>query len=170
MKRHQFIILSLLVIVLAAICVRPQMTDTFSDGCVQVVDVTNKRERCMAGNGMTIIYRAKGINLNAGANTDSGSTFTGLPSRYIVRRLTFDNASGTPTLSTVALRTAASGGGTALVTAQALSTLNATTVLVDSTLAVTTSIQTASILYIRNVAAAGSAMTCDSTLEVTPLN
>lgn len=144
-----------------------QMSDTCADGQVVVLDATNKRYKCLPAS-LPLIYRAKTVNLNAGANTDSGSTFTNLPAKYIVLHLFFDNASGTPTLATEALRTASGGGGTAIVTAQALTTLSATNITLDSTLAVTTS-QTASTLYIRNVAAAGSSMTADATLEVLPL-
>lgn len=160
--------IALAVLTLTALT-RSQMSDACSDGQTVAVDVTNGRLRCVTANASTLIYRVKGVNLNVGANTDSGSTFTNLPSRYIVRRLTFENASGTPTLSTVALRTASGGGGTAIVTAQALSTLSASTTLVDSALAVTTTVQTSQTLYLRDVAAAGSAMTADAALEVEPL-
>lgn len=114
-----------------------------------------------------LLYQLFGLNLNVGANTDIG-TFTGLPARYIVRRLTFQNASATPTLSTVDLRTAAGGGGTAIVAAQALASLSTTVIVVDSTLAVS-SVQTASSLIVRAVAAAGVGATVDATLEITPL-
>jgi hypothetical protein len=117
--------------------------------------------------GHPMILRAKSLDVNQ-TGADIGS-FTNLPPRYIVRRLTFDNASATPTLSTVSLRTATGGGGTAIVSAQALSTLSATTTFVDSTLAVTTTAQTASTLTLRAVAAAGGAATVDATLEITPL-
>ena len=110
------------------------------------------------------IYRLTGLNVNQ-ANTDLGS-FTGLPALYVVRRLTFNNASATPTLSTVDLRTAAAGAGTAIVSAQALASLTAAATLVDATLAVTTSTQTASSLVVRGVAAAGGAATVDATLVI----
>lgn len=145
-----------------------QMTDTCADGKVLVIDATNKRYKCSAAAGIPLVYRATGVNLNAGANTDSGSTFTNLPAKYLILHLFFDNASGTPTLSTMALRTASGGGGTAIVTAQALTTLSAANITVDSVLAVTTT-QTAATLYLRNVAAAGGVMTADATLEVLPL-
>lgn len=111
-----------------------------------------------------LLYRATALNVNQ-ANTDIG-TFTGLPTLYIVRRLTFNNASATPTLATVALRTAAAGAGTAIVTAQALSTLSAASTFVDSTLAVTTATQNSATLVLRAVAAAGVAATVDATLEI----
>jgi hypothetical protein len=114
-----------------------------------------------------LIYRATAISVNS-ANTDVG-TFTGLPSKYIVRRLTFDNASGTPTLATISLRTAASGSGSAIVSGQALAGLSSTAIFLDSTLAISTNTQTANTLYLRNVVAAGSGITCDATLEIMPL-
>lgn len=147
--------------------VSAQMSDTCSDGKVLVMDATNKRYKCVAGD-LPLIYRSKTLNVNQ-VTTDIG-TFTSLPARYVVRRFTVDNCSATPTLSTVDLRTAAAGGGTAVVSAAALSSLSASTTLVDTTLAVTTSVQTASTLTIRSVAAAGGAATCDFTLTVDPLN
>lgn len=143
----------------------PQGTDGCSNGQYIVMDATNKRYKCQSG---TLIYRATALNVNQ-VTTDIGS-FTNLPARYIVRRFSADNASATPTLSTIDLRTATAGGGTAIVSAMALSPLSATTMFADATLAVTTSAQTASTLTIRSVAAAGGAATVDFTLEVTPLN
>jgi len=141
-----------------------QASDTCSDGQSIVLDTANKRYKCIS---TPLIFRTKALNVNQ-TNTDIGS-FAGLPARYIVRRFTVDNASATPTLSTIALRTATGGGGTAIVTAQALSTLSAATTFIDATLAVTTSAQTASTLTIRAVAAAGTTSTCDFTLEIVPL-
>jgi hypothetical protein len=167
MKQYFYTLLCVcLVGVAVAYSVSPQMTDTCADGKGVVMDVTNKRYKCMAPN-VPLVYRLTTLNVNQ-TNTDVG-TFSNLPSKYIVRRLTFDNASATPTLSTVSLRTATGGGGTAIVNAQALSSLSATTTFVDSTLAVTTTVQTASSLVVRAVAAAGGAATVDATLEITPL-
>lgn len=174
MKRKYDIFLTLILAFSLSVIVLPwrnadaQMSDSCSDGKLIVMDASNKRYKCLSAS-VPLVYRATGINLNAGANTDSGSTFTNLPAKYIILHLFFDNASGTPTLSTIALRTASGGGGTAIVTAQALSSLSTTNITVDSVLAVTTT-QTASTLYLRNVAAVGSAMTVDATLEVLPLN
>lgn len=171
MKNHKpglALIIAIAIFTLATFARTPQMSDTCGDNSIKVVDASNKREKCINAS-LTLIYRAKGINLNAGANTDVTPTITGLPARYIVRRVTFENASGTPTLATIALRTASGGGGTAIVTAQALSSLNATTVYLDGTLAVTSTVLTADTLTFRNVAAAGGAMTVDATVEVTPL-
>jgi len=110
------------------------------------------------------IFKLTGLNVNQ-VNTDIG-TFTGLPSLYIVRRLTFYNASATPTLSTVDLRTATGGGGSAIVAAQVLASLSTAATLVDSALAITTSTQSASSLTVRAVAAAGGASTVDCVLVV----
>lgn len=120
----------------------------------------------MSGNS-PIIFRAKGLNVNQ-VTTDIGS-FTGLPSRYIPRRFSVDNCSATPTLATIDLRTATGGAGSAVVVASPLSSLTASTTIFDATLAITTTVQTASTLTIRSVAAAGSTATCDFTLVVDPL-
>lgn len=132
-----------------------------------ILNTSNKLYENFGGYPGSIIFRLTGLNINQ-TNTDIG-TFTGLPAKYIVRRLTFDNASATPTLSTVSLRTATAGGGTAIVNAQALVSLNGATVFLDSTLAVTANTQTASSLVLRAVAAAGLASTVDVTLEIEPL-
>jgi hypothetical protein len=144
----------------------PQASDTCVNGQYLVVDLVNKRYKCQSG---PLIYRAKAINLNAGANTDV-ATISGLPSRYIIRRASFENASATPTLATVALRTAAAGGGTAIVTAQVLSSLTTTTKFIDVTFAANADAQTAPTLTLRTVANAGSAITVDFTIVVDPLN
>lgn len=124
--------------------------------------------RMMMAGATPMVYRAKAVSLNSGVNTDVAA-ITGLPARYIVRRVTFENASGTPTLATVGVFTAAGGTGATVVTAQALSSLSATTVYLDGTLAITSTVLTSSSLTIRNIAVAGSAMTVDCTIEVTPL-
>jgi hypothetical protein len=118
-------------------------------------------------NAAQTVFRATGVNLNAGVNTDV-ATITGLPARYIVRRIIFENSSGTPTLATISVRTASGGGGTAVVNAQALASLNASTVYLDATLAVST-VLTASSLTLRNIAVAGSAMTVTCTVIIDPL-
>lgn len=173
-RKYDLILVAVLAFCLSAVILprletksEAQMTDTCADNKVLAMDASNKRYKCLLPD-LPLIYRAKSVNLNAGANTDSGSTFTNLPAKYLVLHLWFDNASGTPTLSTVALRTASGGGGTAIVTAQALSSLSAANITLDSVLAVTTT-QTAGTLYLRNVAAVGSAMTADATLEIIPL-
>src|SRR6185369_5688708 len=89
-----------------------------------------------------------GINLNS-ALTDVG-TFSGLPAKYRVTRLMGFDASTNLTLATVDLRTAASGSGTAIVAAYALSGLSAASKFADATLAVTADYQTAATLILRN--------------------
>lgn len=167
MKRFDFVLVIIVLLIIAPPLVRSQMTDTCSDGKLLVVDASNKRYKCISAD-VPLVYRAKAVNLNAGIATDV-ATITGLPARYIVRRVTFENASGTPTLATVGVFTGAGGTGTTVVTAQALSSLNATTVYLDGTLAITSTVLTSSSLTIRNIAVAGSAMTVDCTIEVTPL-
>ncbi len=120
----------------------------------------------MALGSFPIVYRATGLNVNQ-TNTDIGS-FTGLPSRYIVDALYFDNASATPTLSTVSLRTAAGGAGSAIVNAQALISLISSTTLLGATLAIQ-AVQTAPTLTLRAVVAAGGVATVDATLIIIPL-
>jgi len=141
-----------------------QASDTCSTGQYLVMDASGKRYKCQTG---TLIYKATGVNLNS-ANTDVAS-IAGLPSSYIVRRVTVTNASTTPTLATYSLRTATGGGGVAIVSAQLLTALSATTKFVDSTLAITADIQTASTLTVRCIAANGSALTADFVIEITPL-
>lgn len=104
-----------------------------------------------------------GINLNS-ATTDVG-TFSGLPAKYRVMRLTGYDTSTSLTLATVDLRTATGGGGTAIVSAGVLSALTAATKFVDITLAVTADYQTASTLTLRNVTAQGGAATASFLLE-----
>lgn len=113
-----------------------------------------------------MIFRLTGLNVNQ-ANTDLGS-FTGLPARYIVRALWFENASATPTLSTISLRTASGGGGSAIINAQALSSLVSSTTLLSATMAIN-AVQTVSSLVLRADVAAGGAATVDATLEIVPL-
>lgn len=145
------LIFAIALLITAASLLRSQMpTSGVTGRCThQQALIFNSSTNTNECQSVTLVYRATGLNTNQ-TNTDIGS-FTGLPARYIVRRLTVDNASATPTLSTVSLRTATGGGGTAIVNAQALSTLTAATTFLDSTLAVTTSVQTASTLTIRAV-------------------
>jgi hypothetical protein len=167
MKRYLPVLFVLALLSVWGTFASSQMTDTCADGKVLVMNLTNKRYKCMAAS-LPLVYRATGLNVNQ-TNTDIGS-YTTLPAKYIVRRFTVDNCSATPTSSTVSLRTAIGGGGTAIVNAAALATLTATTTFLDTSLAVTTATQSTATLTIRSVAAAGGAATCDFTLEITPLN
>jgi hypothetical protein len=112
-------------------------------------------------------FFATGKNVN-NANTDI-NTFSGLPSKYRVVKLTAYDASIDLTTATVSLRTASGGGGTAIVNAQALSGCSATTKFADLTLAVTADYQTSSSLTLRNDTAQGAAATCSFCLEIVEL-
>ena len=109
-------------------------------------------------------YKLTGVTLNS-ALTDVG-TFSGLPAKYRVMRLTAYDTSTSLTLATIDLRTAASGGGTAIVSAGVLSALTTATKFVDLALAVTSDYQTASSLILRNVTAQGGAATASFQLEI----
>ncbi len=112
-------------------------------------------------------YKITAINLNS-ALTDVGS-FTGLPAKYRVMRLMGYDTSTSLTLATVDLRTATAGGGTAVVSAYALSGLSAATKFADATLAVTADYQTVGTLTLRNVTAQGGAATASFLLEIMDL-
>lgn len=111
-------------------------------------------------------YKIEGVSLNSAA-TDTG-TFTGLPSKYRVLRLTIFDASISLTTATLDLRTAAAGAGTALVSAYAPSGCTSAAKTVDATLAAVagTDYQTSGTLYVRNVTAQGSAATASFLLEI----
>lgn len=175
MKRISIILTILAAFVLFSLALRvsnptvsAQMSDTCADGKVLVMDASNKRYKCMSAY-IPLVYRIPSVSLNS-ANTDV-ATITGLPSKYIVRRFTVDNASTSLAISaaTVDLRTAASGAGTAIVSGQLVTALTGATKFADMTLAVTADTQTAATLYIRCVLAHGGAATVDMTIEVTPL-
>ena len=127
--------------------------------------LSHAQVRAMAG--QLRHFTASAITVNS-ANTDV-TTFTGLPAKYRVVKLTAYDASISLTTATISLRTAAAGGGTALVNAYALSPLTASTKFADATLAVTDTYQTAGTLYLRNVAAQGAAATCSFVLELIEL-
>lgn len=159
-------IVCLILVLLFAPKVQGQMSDTCANGQLVVIDSTNKRYKCLSAS-IPLVYRATGVNLNS-LNTDV-ATFSNLPSKYIVRRFTGNNASVSLTLATVDLRTAAGGAGTAIISAGALTALTGASKFIDLTLAVTGDTQTAPTLTIRNVTPQGAAVTADFTLEVTPL-
>lgn len=108
-----------------------------------------------------------GVDVNSAA-TDV-ATFAGLPAKYRVIRLCGFDASINLTTATVDLRTAAAGGGTAIVSAQALSGLTAAAKFADLTLAVTADYQTATSLIVRNVTAQGAAATASFLLDIIDL-
>lgn len=112
-------------------------------------------------------YFITGVNLNS-ATTDVG-TFSVLPAKYRVTRLTGYDASTNLTLATLDLRTATAGAGTAIVAAYALTGLSAASKFIDATLAVTADYQTAASLILRNVTPQGGAATASFCLEILEL-
>lgn len=102
----------------------------------------------------------------------TGDTTVAVPfASYAVRRLTLYGASANlaATTALVSLRTAAGGGGTGIVSGQAPAALTAADVILDATLAVTTS-QTAASLFLRIVQGLTPvAGTCRAVVEVQPL-
>lgn len=146
-----------------------QMTDTHTNGCIKVVDTENKRERCMAGNGITLLYKVT-VNINS-ANTDA-TAITNLPAKFIVRKVTPTNPSTSLGISvaTIGVYTGAGATGTNVVAAQLMTTLTGSTKFVDLPIALSADSLTASSLFVRCIAAHGSAATVDVYIEVTPLN
>lgn len=121
-----------------------------------------------AGGSRTRTYQLTGLNVNQ-TGADIG-TFTGLPSKYAVRRLTLFDASTSLTLATLDLRTAAAGAGNAVVAAFALAALTAASKFIDATLAITADYQTAASLIVRAVTAQGGAATVSAVLEIEDLS
>lgn len=109
-----------------------------------------------------IIVTAKGVNLNAVADTRILAPFP----RYAVRTYTVTNASTSlgASAATIGLYTAAAAGGTALSASAVATALTAATKLQDRTLA-TTDIQTSANLYVNVGIVHGSAATCDAIVE-----
>ncbi len=114
----------------------------------------------------TLQYILTSVNVNS-LNTDVG-TFSGLPAKYIIRRLTAFDASTGLTLAAIDLRTAPGGGGTTLVNGFVLSALTGATSYVDCTLATAaaTTYQAAASLFVRNTIAQGGAATITLELEI----
>lgn len=111
-------------------------------------------------------YFSTAIPLNQ-ANTDV-ATFTGLPAKYIVTAFRLYDASGTPVLATIGLRTAASGAGTAMVTAATVTALTSAGATLPMAVAVT-DYQSAATLYVRTVVANVAAVTVSAMLEIVEL-
>ena len=105
------------------------------------------------------------VSINA-LNTDV-TTFTGLPAKYIVRRITVFDASANlgASAAEIAVFTAAAGGGTAVVASAVLTGLTAATKFSDRTIATSADYLTAATLYVRNTVAHGSAATVSIILE-----
>jgi hypothetical protein len=114
------------------------------------------------------VFLARDINVNSVADA---FIFTGLPPKYIIRRLTLYGASTNLTTAAIELRTASAGGGTALVAPFSLAALTALAKFIDATLAAITGTdyRTENSLYLRNSTAQGSAATVSARLEVCEL-
>jgi hypothetical protein len=84
---------------------------------------------------------------------------------YLPIRFFAYGASTSLTLATVDLRTAAGGGGSAIISAQPLSALTGGSLMVALTLALATTIQTATTLTIRCVTGQAAPATCKFGLE-----
>jgi len=123
---------------------------------------------------VTNTWKAQGLNLLVvkGFNLNSVvDTLVSLPAaflniaKYIITRIIAINPSATLAGSgaTIALFTAAAGGGTTLVAAETLVALTAPTKFKVLTLAagLTADARTEMLLYLRNTVAHGSVMTCD---------
>jgi len=85
--------------------------------------------------------------------------------KYIVRRITLSNFSGSATTTNVGVFTSANGAGTAIVSDAALGANAASGKFVDLTLATAANanVQTARVLYV-NVSTGNVAVTCDIAL------
>ena len=124
---------------------------------------------CSISNTGTVSMSLTVVNINSAASDNA----LAVPyTKYIIRRVTIYDASTSLAVSiaTLGVFTGAGGTGTTLVTPATMTTLTAATTFVDSSLAVTTSYQTAQPLYIRNVTAHGSAATVSVKLEIQPLS
>lgn len=108
------------------------------------------------------------VNLNsAGAE----KTITGLPAKYIVRRVSAFDASTSLAASaaTVGVFTATASGGTTVVADTTLTGLTAASKFVDLTVATSADYLTASTLYITTGTAHGSTATCSVQAEIEDL-
>lgn len=121
----------------------------------------------LQGNSRGPLGSAIGVNLNA-----VGDTFIPLNvGKYIPRNVTITNVSTSLAASsaTIGMYTAASAGGTAIVTPATATTLTGPTVFKDGTIAAATTVFTPTYnsttktygVYVRVGVAHGSAATCD---------
>ena len=110
--------------------------------------------------GYGLLGSISAIDLNSAA-TDTAFTINA--ARYIIDKVTVDNASINLTTATLGVFTAAGGGGTTLAADQVLSAMTATTKFHDLTLAaiVGTDARTDTTLYARVGSAQGSAATAN---------
>lgn len=112
---------------------------------------------------------ATAINLNSAAA--DVATITGLPAKYIVRRVTAFDVSTSLAASAASLGvfTAAGGGGTAVVADGTMIALTGASKFLDRTVAASTDYLTASSLILRCGTAFGSAATVSVIIEVNDL-
>ncbi len=122
------------------------------------------------GRGLTLRQIRTTLNIN-NANTDV-ATIKNLPSKFLVTGFRVFDASTDLSggSATIGLFTAAAGGGTTVVTAAVLTALVAATDVLAMTIATATTYLTAASLFVRNVAANGSAATISVQLEVLDLS
>lgn len=107
---------------------------------------------------------AQQTNVSLAANGDATTLIAQEATKYIVRRITLSNFSGSATAVNVGVFTAASGGGNAIVDDAALGAAAIAGGFKDLTLATaaTANVQTSQVLYV-NVSANAS-VTCDVAL------
>jgi hypothetical protein len=112
------------------------------------------------------ILLGKLVAANMNSTADQIITIFSNPSKYVVRRVVVTNASLSLTTAVASVYTAASGGGSAVVLSQALSSLNASTRFLDCTLNSTGNVNTTvksavPNLYLKLDTAQGTASTAD---------
>lgn len=107
-----------------------------------------------------VIGSLTGVDLNVATSDNAVTIASG---RYILDKVTVENASINLTAATAGVFTAAGGGGTTLAADQALSALTASTKFTDLTLAAVagTDVQTAGTVYFRVGTPQGAAATAD---------
>jgi hypothetical protein len=111
-----------------------------------------------------------GVSINAVADA---ATFTGLPAKWRLRKLSIFDVSTSLAISTatLGLYTAAAAGGSALVALATMTALTGATKVQDSTLAAiaSTDYQTGATAYLRCGIAHGSAATVSVAIEIEDL-
>lgn len=111
-------------------------------------------------------FKLTAVNLNSVAD----NAITGLPAKWRPLKLTAFDASTTPgALAVVGLYTAATGGGTNLVSAMTLTGLSAASKITDATLISITDYRTETTVYLRNTVANGSTTTASFILFIEDL-
>jgi hypothetical protein len=106
------------------------------------------------------------VNLHS---TGDKATISGLPAKYILDSVRVYGASVTPVLCQLEVRTAASGGGTALTTAGTITTLTSAAKVQALTVTDATTYKTATALYVYCTVANAAALSAAVVLEYTDL-